>query len=278
MKSLSAGYLAHVAGEVTTLATLWKITRTDAQVFCFTDHDVDIEYDGLTYAAATGYTASAIRSSGTLAVDNMDVDGMLDAASITDEDLMAGKWDHAAFLILRVNYSDLSQGHEVLRAGTLGNVNTGRARFTVELRGLSQALAQTVGRIYAPACDADLGDARCAVTLASYTVTGSATSVASQSGFTDATRAEATGYFDHGLLTWTGGANAGHAMEVKTFTAGGAFVLQQSLPNPIAVGDAYSVYAGCDKTLATCKTKFNNVVNFRGHPHVPGLDRMVSGK
>ena len=66
-------------------------------------------------------------------------------------------------------------------------------------------------------------------------------------------------------------------MEVKDF-ASGAFVLQQAMPNPIQVGDAYSVYAGCDKLLASCKTKFNNVINFRGFPHVPGPDRYVSGK
>jgi hypothetical protein len=32
---------------------------------------------------------------------------------------------------------------------------------------------------------------------------------------------------------------------------------------------------GCDKTLPTCFAKFNNVVNFRGEPLVPGLDRML---
>ena len=66
-------------------------------------------------------------------------------------------------------------------------------------------------------------------------------------------------------------------MEVKDFSAGGVFVLQQAMPNAIAIGDAYSVHAGCDKLLATCRDKFSNVINFRGFPHVPGLDRMVSG-
>lgn len=277
MKALSANLKTHMAGALTTLATLWKITRTDATVFGFTDHDADITYDGVTYAAASGFSASAIRTSARLDVDNMEVEGMLSADTITDADLLAGLWDYAAFIIMRVNYADLTMGHEVLRAGTLGNVKTGRQHYTCELRGMMQPLQQSIGRIYTPACDADLGDTRCDVVLATYTVTGTVTAVASQSAFTDSVRAEAADYFNYGLLTFTSGANAGYSMEVKDFGSG-AFTLQQAMPEPIAIGDAYSVYAGCDKLLATCVSKFSNVANFRGFPHVPGIDRMVSGK
>ena len=277
MKTIGASLLTHIAGEVTSLATLWKVTRADALVFGFTDHDAAITYDGVTYEAATGYSASAIRTSAALNVDNMEVEGMLSSATITDEDLLAGLWDDADFVIMRVNYADLTQGHEVMRSGTLGNDKTGGQHFVAELRGLAQRLQQVVGRIYKPACDADFGDAQCGITIATWTVTGSVTAVTSQSAFTDSVRAEAADYFKFGLLTFTSGDNDGFAMEVKDF-ATGAFVLQQAMPNPIQVGDAYSVYAGCDKLLASCKTKFNNVINFRGFPHVPGPDRYVSGK
>ena len=30
--------------------------------------------------------------------------------------------------------------------------------------------------------------------------------------------------------------------------------------------------AGCDKSHATCATRFANVTNFRGFPHMPGND------
>jgi hypothetical protein len=35
------------------------------------------------------------------------------------------------------------------------------------------------------------------------------------------------------------------------------------------VGDAVKVFAGCDLTLAQCKAKFSNVLNFGGMPHMP---------
>ena len=34
-------------------------------------------------------------------------------------------------------------------------------------------------------------------------------------------------------------------------------------------GDSVTLYAGCTHTIGTCLVKFNNVVNFGGHPHVP---------
>jgi uncharacterized phage protein (TIGR02218 family) len=40
----------------------------------------------------------------------------------------------------------------------------------------------------------------------------------------------------------------------------------------MAEGDTFEVVAGCDRTFATCKSKFNNVRNFRGFPHIPGRD------
>ncbi len=47
------------------------------------------------------------------------------------------------------------------------------------------------------------------------------------------------------------------------------------MPYAIMVGDSYSVVAGCDKIFSTCAGRFDNAVNFRGEPHVPGTDRIL---
>lgn len=46
MKSVSAALDAHLQEEVTTLATCWRIIRTDGAAFFFTDHDRDLEFEG----------------------------------------------------------------------------------------------------------------------------------------------------------------------------------------------------------------------------------------
>jgi uncharacterized phage protein (TIGR02218 family) len=35
-------------------------------------------------------------------------------------------------------------------------------------------------------------------------------------------------------------------------------------------GDGVTLYPGCDKTIDTCKNKFNNNLNFQGEPHFAG--------
>ena len=87
MKTVSAALKVHLASEVTTICTCWRITRRDGAVFRFTDHDVDLLVEGETYVAAVGYTRTAIAANADMSVDNMDVNGIFDDASITEADL-----------------------------------------------------------------------------------------------------------------------------------------------------------------------------------------------
>ncbi len=84
----------------------------------------------------------------------------------------------------------------------------------------------------------------------------------------------AQGYFTYGLVTWLTGANAGYQMDVRQFTPG-TVTLALPMSYPIAVGDTYTIVAGCDKTVATCKARYANLVNFRGEPFIPGTDAIL---
>ncbi len=60
------GLAAHLAGEVTTLATCWRLGRADGWVRGFTDYDSELVVDGLTYVASTGFLPSAIKTASDL--------------------------------------------------------------------------------------------------------------------------------------------------------------------------------------------------------------------
>lgn len=271
MKSVSANLLAHLAGEVTTLATLFEITRTDAVVKRFTTHDEDITYGGFVYESSASYSASAVQTTGDLSVDNVDLEILIDSAGITEADIMAGLYDYAAVEIAQVNYKSLADGQINLRTGRLGEVSVRRAVFTAELRGLAQHLQQTVGRIYQRRCDADLGDARCTVNLAPHTVTGTVTAVTSRQVFT----ASAVPALRGGLCTFTSGNNSGFKMEIKSIS-GSTLTLNIALPYDVQIGDAFSAYSGCDKRLSVCRDTFGNILNFRGHAvYLPGADQVL---
>ena len=167
----------HLASEVTTMSTCWRATLQNGCVFGFTDNTNDLVIDGVTYAAATGYTPSSISTTGTMAVDNLEVTGILDSAGITDGDLNAGLWDYAEIHIFQVNYTDLSQGILKLVRGRLGEIKSRRSDFVAEMRGLADAYTRSLCSIYGPSCRANLGDAHCGVNLAPFTVTGTVQTV-----------------------------------------------------------------------------------------------------
>ncbi len=278
MKTLSPALLGHLRGEVTRIRTCWKVMLANGTAYGFTNHDDDLVVDGFRYLADSGHTPSSIVSNSLLAVDNLEVAGVLDNEVISEADIRDGLWDFAQVEIFQVNTADLGQGVIRQHVGRLGEVRTGRHSFSAELRGLSQQLQQTLGELYSPTCRADFGDARCKIDLAAWTVTGSVTATPDESGarrFIDAVRTEADGHFDGGKLSWLSGDNAGLMMEVQSF-AGGQFTLQLAMPYAIAPGDGYTATAGCRKRFTEdCQTRFDNALNFRGEPHVPGTDQML---
>lgn len=274
MQSLPTAFSTHLAGEVTTLATCWSITRKDAVVLRFTEHDRDLVVDGQAYKASDSMSPTAVTSVAGLSVDNLEFEGMLSSAAITETDILSGRYDHAEISIFAVNYADPAMGKLHLKTGWLGEVTLQGGQFIAELRGLSSQLQQSIGEVYTSSCRAKLGDVRCGVNLAGYTFTGTVTAVEAAHAFTDSTKMQASGYFSGGLLTFTGGANAGLSMEVREFAAA-RFGLFLPMPNAIAIGHTYTVIAGCDKRFDSCVTKFNNALNFRGEPHVPGTDKIL---
>ena len=91
-----------------------------------------------------------------------------------------------------------------------------------------------------------------------------------------ATTLGGNGYYGYGVLTFTTGQNRGLSIEVKSYV-GGDFFMQLPFPFPIALGDRFKVVAGCaGRLIPDCKTKFNNVINFRGEPYLPGVDQAVT--
>jgi uncharacterized phage protein (TIGR02218 family) len=272
MKPISPALKSHIEGEVTTLSTCWKATLKNGTVYGFTDNINDLFIDGINFTATSGYTASNIETSSDLAVDNLEIQGVLDSNLITEDDILAGVWDFAQIEIFQVNYNDLSQGKLYLRSGEIGIIKSGRSAFVAELRGLMQKYSNIIGEITTVTCRAEFCDNRCTLDINSFTFAGSVTSVTNNRIFTDSSRTEDTGFFEYGKIDFLTGNNAGLSMEVKAFTFGGLIELALAMPYEIQTGDTFNIIAGCSKTVDSCKS-YNNIINFRGEPHVPGQDK-----
>lgn len=272
MKTLPAGLQAHLDSGTTTMCYCWRVTRKDSTVMGFTEHDADLVFDGTTFSATTGFTATQAQQSLGLAVDNMDLVSALSSASITEDDIAAGKYDDAYIEIFWVNWKDTSQ--RILHlTGYLGEVTQNGIAFTAEMRSLATRLNQKVGRVYQRTCDAVFGDGRCKFNKASVTSTGTVTSAASPRSISFSGLSATDDYYARGVLTWLTGPNAGASFDVKAYDgASGTVELWTPCTEAPTVGDTASVVAGCLQTPEVCRTKFNNLANFQGFPFMPGND------
>lgn len=265
----------------TTLARCWRLERRDGTVLGFTDHDQDLSFDGIVFEPESGLTPSALEFVTGLAADSHQVSGALSSERISAADLSTGLYDGATITLLLVDWLDTDQRIVVAR-GQIGEIRRGDTAFEAEIVGLSDRLGQPFGRAYLHSCDCRLGEPKCGIDLSDPAFSGQGLvgvvndvqqfSAAGLTAFSD-------GWFSGGLLTWTTGANAGLQAYVKAhLTAGLETIIELWLspPNTVLPGDAFEITAGCDKTAATCAAKFDNILQYRGFPHMPGDDVAAS--
>jgi uncharacterized phage protein (TIGR02218 family) len=277
MRVLDIGLAAHLAQSETTLATCWKLVRRDGVVLGFTDHDRALSFGGADFVPAHGLDGGEVPARLGAQVETSEVLGVLSADAITEDDILLGRYDGADVETWRVNWADVSQRVR-LRHDTIGEIIREDGVFRAELRSAQQALNATRGRVYQGLCDAVVGDARCGVNLTAPALRGFATvtgieddhrlRVAGLGGFSE-------GWFGFGTAQWTDGRRSGLRDGVVTHqraSAGDVLAFGVAVGDWVVVGDTLEVTAGCDRRFATCREKFDNAVNFRGFPHIPGSD------
>lgn len=274
--------LEHLQLKVTHLCRCWAVIRRDGRVFGFTDHDQPLSFEGITFRADTGMTALALEQVTGLAVDNTEAVGALSDISVTEADITAGRFDGARIQAWQVCWDDVNI-RELQFSGTIGELKRADGAFHAELRGLSEALNQPSGQIYQQDCRAILGDSACGIDLEAPQYRREAAVLAVENNrvfrFNPLASQFEERWFEKGRLEMMSGAGEGLSAVVKNdrFADGQRVVeLWEELRAEIAVGDLALLEVGCDKRKESCRAKFGNMINFRGFPHIPGEDWLMS--
>jgi uncharacterized phage protein (TIGR02218 family) len=208
--------------------------------------------------------------------------GALSDAGLTERDIIAGRYDGASLVIFEVDWTDPAQRRLLFR-GTLGEITRAGGAFRADLRGLSEPLGQSGGRVFGSLCPAVLGDGDCGVDLQQAGFRAVAALVRVEQ---DGARlvlpmldSYAPGWFAQGRVRFLTGAAAGLTASVRedrSLAAARQIALWDApgiLPAP---GNSVAIEAGCDKRFATCRIKFANTANFRGFPHVPAQEWLLA--
>lgn len=131
---------------------------------------------------------------------------------------------------------------------------------------ISGALSRKVPRYtFKSLCNHVLYDQRCKVASAGFQVTGDVTGInASGNQLTiNGLGAQPDGWADAGFVAFG-------SVDFRLVLTQVSDTVTLLLPFPMdLLGSSVDVFAGCDHSLATCKSKFDNVINHGGHAFVP---------
>lgn len=250
-------------------ATFWRVARRDGVTLGFTTHDRDLWFDGLLHRATPGMVPSAIRRSADFEPDSAEVQGALSHESIAAEDLAIGRYDGAQVLIGLVDWETLE--HAVLYRGAIGTVAEEAGAFTAALQSRKAELQRDPVPRTSPSCRATFCGTGCALSPARFTHSARLTGFDPAANAVSVSSAAAPASLVGGTARWLDGPLAGVTMGVAALS-GSALVLDTPLDLAPPIGAALLLREGCDRTVATCATRFANVVNFQGEPYLPGND------
>jgi len=272
------------AGGPFKIADLYTFTLADGTVLRWTSSQAPLTAGGVTFALGPPVSRNKISWKLGLSVDTVDITLADDGATtINGEPLISAAWknlfDGAKVEVDRFisDSWDHDTGSVNMFTGKVGDVRAQGKKVKITVESALAELKATMPRTQVlPHCANTLFDSVCALVAANFTFAGSVGAGPTATSFTLSGVSQPDDYFAQGKVEFTSGPNSGQVRQIKSFKSGVVTLLYPLYDIP-AQGDTVSIVAGCDKTRATCQSRFNNLTHFRGFPYVPDPSTQYSG-
>jgi uncharacterized phage protein (TIGR02218 family) len=268
MKYASPSLISYLAAnDEFLMADLYRITLQTGQVFRWTDADTNLTYQGNFYTAAVDNGGEPVLERGEISntrglkVSTMDLTLFCgQSAQILGVNVTLaahnGAFDNASVLVTRVvmpTWGDTTTlGGTILFDGLVEGVDLGSTEVVPHVSSLPTLLTVQMPRtLFLPACANTFGDASCGISIPALTVTGAVTAGSTTTAIKGAPGQPAQ-YYQQGVLSFTSGANAGTSVTVNSYD-GTTITPVTPLPAQPAVGDTFTVYPGCPRSVAGCQ-------------------------
>ena len=293
MRPASAGLISLLLSKQPTwVADLFTFSLLNGDTLRMTSADKDIVYGGNTYVAASSVSVGISRNQwsikNTLEVPSLEIDI---ASSGTDyasganfklalhNGLLDGAWielDRAFMQVIDGVFGDTTLGTVAVFAGRAGQIQVMSTGAKITARGANVLMNQYMPKnIVMNSCLHSLYDAGCTMVKSSFTFAGTV-STANLTALTWTADPTSGNYADlaFGTVEMTSGAALGEMRTIGGVSSTGLSILYPwyVIPSP---GDTFNVIYGCDKTMATCTARFDNIQHFRGFPFVPPAETAI---
>lgn len=143
-----------------------EIRRDNGDFIRLTNHDEDLVMGGNVYRSDVPFILSAVDGGSSLNTDTAEIEVAVDEDIFTSAEIRFDGFKNAEIELFEVDYKNLSAGKMTIRKGWIAKAETNKNKVCkFEINGLLKILDFSVGRIFQPSCDADLGDKRCRVAV-----------------------------------------------------------------------------------------------------------------
>ena len=277
MKSINEELKDILSSDTINIVRCWKIELSNGNILGFSTNDGEFNYDGIKFNPLSADNIKTIDVSLDIKADEFKISNLISSELIRVDDILNGLYDNAKVEIFLIDISRLDLGKVSLLNGIISSIECDDNIFTANIKGLKNELNKTIGEIYSPLCRARFCDSKCGLTMANYEFNGTIDFVEDNYNFAtnnEEIRSKNVGYFDNGIIEFMDGDNIGKKTEINQFS-GGKFLILSELSYDLKVGDKFKVLAGCNKNFKSCCEKFNNAINFRGEPHLPGIELLL---
>ncbi len=266
----------------------------------FTSNTRDMElpgHSGIVFKSAVGITPSAIEQKLDESA-NLEMQGMYTDGTFERNDVLGGLWDFADVEVFSCPWDIPALGELVHFKGNLAEFKDYEISFNAEARGLISRLSSDAGVVTTRYCRVkDFGDSQCKFTSNTVTIDGTTYSMAAFIGATafvsnkrfisvnaidflvtpSGNPIPPSDFFNNGTIECQSGNNVGISREVLKYTYADGVVditVKRAFPFTFDnLSEQFYLKAGCNRTLEDCR-KYNNVINFRGEPYIPGIEAM----
>lgn len=259
------------------LARVVKLTRLDGVIRRIAEAETSITASAQIFLPLHGCEISAVKHIIGGEVGSMEIRfAHSEGGTFDTAELNSGFWDGATVQMYLVDRSTTTTLGDPIFTGLIDIVSLdpigGSGSF--DIRGLA-AEAEAFIQTFQPMCRTDLFSPLCQLIAASFAHVGTVGTIIDRFNFTVAGLASppADGKLNQGTFVTASGFKGVIANWIL-----GSLKVTMYQPQCIArltAGEAITLYRGCDKRGATCRTEFNNKINFQGEDHFLGINSIV---
>lgn len=247
-----------------------KITGENEE-FLYNSYYKNLNLNGKTYQSGYLVNLSEIESTNSFSNDNLEINIWLNCKLL--EQINGSGFDSKGEVEIYLINSENENEAEPIWKGHVGQFTICGSVIKIEARGVTYRLNNLVTKCYSPTCRAQLGDADCQVNIKDFTENAKVSKLSGKGIYLDLAY-EKLVKLKNAKIKFISGKASGEVFQVKNVISGKVtFYSNQGFK--LRIGDEVEISPSCDKNFQTCCNVFDNAVNFRAEPHLPGFDEIL---